>query len=227
MKLVIVRASAFLGLFASLAQTVSAGSSVAAELAVGSRYVFRGVQGGELTAVPSLEAGLGNAYFGLLSVVPLEERSGVDGYEDRHDFYTGYGWAAGSRTALEAGGTYRYRPDGADAFEGFLGGRREMGTVAPSFYVYRDFEARSWSAELSADVAAPIERFPFRLTVFVGHVEASQTDDYSYYGIDARYPVELSGTAKLTLGLHYAGNTLGGEVRSNHFFGTAALGFGF
>ncbi len=214
-------------LFGLPSSSVGAEASVAAEAAIGSTYVFRGVREGELTATPSVEAGWGGAYLGLLSVAPLEKRGGAAGYRDRHDFYGGYGWAAGSRAAMEAGGTYRHRPDGGDAFEAYLGGRLEMGTIAPSVYVYRDLEARSWSAELSADVAAPIENFPFALTVYLGRVESSSAADYSYYGIDARYPIELPGSTKLTLGLHYAGNTLGGQVRSDHFFGTAAFGFGF
>ncbi len=200
---------------------------VTAELAVNSRYFFRGLQEGGLTALPSVEASFGDAYAGLLSALPLADRDGPKEFEDRYDAYLGYGWAAGSKTAFDAGGAFRYRADKEDNLEAYLGVRRELGTLAPSVYIYRDFETEAWSAELAADIAAPIEGVPFAFTAFLGRVEASQAPDYTYYGLDARYPVKLSDALDLSLGLHYTGNDRGGGYARNHLYGSAAVTFGF
>ena len=205
----------------------AAETSATVEVGLATAYVFRGLKEGELTAHPALEVSSGDFYGGVYSIVPLTDRGGRFGYHDEFELYAGYGWAVGDRTALDAGGTYRFRPDGGSSFECYLGARQEYGTLSPSLYIYRDFQFDTTTLEVASDLNAPIENLPFTFSVFLGRALAAGPRDYTYYGAGALYPIEVNDATKVSLGLRYVGNDLGGAYSRNHIYGTAAFSLDF
>jgi len=187
------------------------------EMVASSSFVERGLKLGNLSVQPSLEYSLGDGYLGFWGVAPLERSAAL--FSD-YDLYGGYGWKARDKWAVDLGAKRRQRERTGASLEAYLGMVGELGTVTPSFHVFRDFDLDQWSLELATALALPLESFPFESSLRVGVVAGDR--DYLYHGVDLYYPVELD-FGSLSLGLHYAGNDFGGPEGSAHFH--ASLGF--
>ncbi|MBC2607187.1 TorF family putative porin [Pelagicoccus albus] len=200
-------------------------ADVYAEAVVSSLYVDRGLQAADLTVFPSIEFSEGDFYAGAWAVRPLENRGSPDFFDDELDLYAGYGWALSRKIALDVGLTRHFVSGDDDSSEAHAGIFAELGTVSPSLYLFHDFDLSESAAELSATVAVPLEGFPFEATGTLGYFDGDE--DYSYFGLDLIYPIELSDASRLSFGLHYASNDFGALVPDSSLFGSASISFGF
>lgn len=198
-------------------------SSITSELALATKFVDRGLQLGDTTFHAAIEYSQNDVYGGIWSAIPLENTGAPDFFEDEYDFYGGYGWALNEGTALDVGATYYYLPDGESTFEAYVGIYAELGSVTPSLYLYNDFDLDTTTIEAILDVDLPQLVVPVDFRLFGGQVEIDGGGDYSYYGADVVYPLEVGDQMSLDLGLHYVDNSIGAIVSDNNLFGSATF----
>ncbi len=195
------------------------------EVGVQSVYVHRGLKEAELTWFPSVEFVEKDFYAGVWAALPLENKGSPQFFDDKVDFYAGYAWAIGDKWALDLGGIHHERSSRDDSTEGYLGVFGELGTISPALYLYNDFDRDELVLEAAATVAVPLQGFPFEATGRFGLIDGDV--DYSYFGVDLIYPVELSDAASLSLGLHYDDNDFGFGVSDSNLYGSASLRLSF
>lgn len=202
-------------------------SKLVAEVSLGSMFVDRGLQLGDLTWHPSIEWSSGDAYLGLWTAMPLEHKGSPDHYNEEYDVYGGYGWALTSDLALDVGFTHYGLADHPDTFEIYAGLSKELGTFSPAFYIYRDFDLKTLTIELSSGVALPLDGFPGEVGLYAGHVDYDEGPGYTYYGVDLIYPVELGKGMRCEIGLHFADNDIGLGVPDSRIYGSTAFSVAF
>lgn len=200
-------------------------ADVVFEATVNSLYVNRGVQVADLTWHPSVEFSRGDFYSGIWVAQPFENRGAPDFFSDEFDFYAGYGWALSAKTALDFGVTRHWVSGSDESTEIYVGLLGEFGTFAPAIYIYNDFDLDEFVVEATTTVVLPLEGFPFEATGRVGYLAGDS--DYSFFGVDLIYPVELNDFARLSLGAHYSHNDVGAFVPDSNFYGSASISFGF
>lgn len=203
--------------------------TVTFETIIASKYIDRGIQLADDVVHASVEFSQSDFYAGMISALPLENEGFPGFFEDEFKYYAGYGWALDDRTVLDIGGTYSHYPrtGSDDTFEVYVGISREMGTFTPSLNLTSDFDSDTHMLELATDIALPLEIIPVEASFFVGRVETRGDEDYTYYGADFIYPVEINDSTKLSFGLHYADHDLGLGLPDNHLYGTASIAVTF
>ncbi|MDQ8204199.1 hypothetical protein [Pelagicoccus sp. SDUM812003] len=222
-----LRATLLMALLALPLRAISQESSVFSELKVTSLYQDRGFQLGDFTLHPSIEWAASDWYAGFFAALPLENRSAPDRFENEYDFYLGKGWAAGDRVFWDAGATFYAYEDSDSSFETYLGVNAELGTFSPSLYAYYDFDLEAFTLELSSGVALPLDGFPGEVKLYLGRIETRDQIDYTYYGVDLIYPIEVGDQMRLELGVHYADNDIGLGIPDEHLYGSVSLSYGF
>ncbi|MDQ8199977.1 hypothetical protein QEH56_17570 [Pelagicoccus enzymogenes] len=197
------------------------GGEFSTEVKVQSAYLDRGIKAADLTWFPSIEYAEGGFYVGAWAALPLEKKGSPNFYGDEVDLYAGYGWPVADKWGLDFGGIRHEHSGRAGTDEVYLGLFGELGTVSPSIYIYKDFDTRELFVEAAATVAVPLEGFPFEATGRLGYSDANR--DYRYFGVDLVYPVELSRSSSLSLGLHYDDNDFGLGVPDSNLYGSASF----
>lgn len=214
-----------LGVFAVTRFCCASESSVSVEVSVASKAIDQGLVEADLNWQSSLEFAYGDFYLGGWSMAPLERKGSPQFFDERYEIYFGHGWALGDAIGLDLGATRFLNPNDEDTTEAYLGFFAELGTFSPSVYIYADLDTERWSAEFATTVSLPLELFPVEATARLGAVDGEV--DYRYLEVDLIYPVELSDSVKLSVGLHYSDNDFGEGVPDGSLFGSAAVRFGF
>lgn len=212
-------------LFAVVSSNSVAAGEFSTEAGFQSAYLNRGLKTAEFTWFPSVEFVENDFYAGAWAALPLEKKGSPNLYSDEIDFYAGYGWAVGEKWALDLGGIHHQVSNGENSNEAYLGLFGELGTISPTFYLYNDLDKNEWALEAAATVAVPLQGFPFEATGRLGFIDGDV--DYSYFGVDLIYPVELSDNASLSLGLHYDDNDFGFGVSDSNLYGSASVRLSF
>ncbi len=200
-----------LATLATAAGLVSAANINAQELAysvnygIETEYVFRGVEIASESLQGSIEATYGDGYFGVWANEGLED---IDSNASEFDIYGGWGYALNDAITLDFGGTLYHYPDadGDDSFEAYVGASFDT-VLAPSFYVFHDFDYETFTFEGSLGHSVDlneVSRVDFGLTA--GYVDFDNGGQYAYYGATADYVYTLSETTDVSVGLRYSTN---------------------
>ncbi len=177
-----------------------------------SAYVFRGVQRAEESFTPSLDFEVNGFYAGIWAALPVNHE-----FSNEVDFYAGYGWAITELISADVGVTYYTYPDDQEKFfdsdvnavEVYGGLAFEL-PFSPAFYVFRDFDRKSWTLELSGGESWVVAE---DTTVDVGaHL------GYARYGSNGRYSV-LANNEK---DYFYFGATVGATYAFNDYVSASA-----
>lgn len=195
---------------ATAAGLVSAANLNAQELAwevnygVESEYVFRGVEIASESFQGSIEGTYGDIYFGLWGSEPIDS---IDSDTSEFDLYGGWGYAIDDTLSLDVGGTVYHYPDASDeTFELFVGISADV-QLAPSAYVYYDFDLEVFTFEGSIGHSITLnESSSIELGAALGFVEPDAGNGYSYYSTSADYVYSLSGNTDFAVGLRYSTN---------------------
>ena len=201
--------------------------SLSGDMTFGSQYVFRGVKLADNTFHPSLEAGFDDFYIGIWGAIPTEKRSSM-GYTDEWDAYAGYGFALSDNLNLDIGVTYYYYPTKVhdDTFEPYVGLTWDLDGWTPSVYTYYDIELEAWTFQGSLGYSIPLASAgtSLDLTATYGYLMPKEGDSWSYYGVSAVVPYQISDSASVSAGLHWATNTIDG-AEDNFFYFTVGVTF--
>lgn len=220
--------SAILGtcLLSSLfVQGVVIGAEVNFETSVQSIHVDRGLKESEWTWFPSVELSSDNFYIGAWSAQPFDGGGRTRFFLEEVDLYAGTGFALSEKWGMDLGATHSWTADDDDTTEAYLGIFGELGTISPSIYFFNDFDRDEQVVEGSATLAVPLEGFPFEFTGRLGFLEGD--NDYSYFGMDLVYPMRLSDSSTLSLGMHYDENDYGFGAEEGLVYGSASWRFSF
>ncbi|MBD5779898.1 hypothetical protein IEN85_10400 [Pelagicoccus sp. NFK12] len=200
-----------LATLAAASGLVSAASMNAQELAysvsygIESEYVFRGVEIASESLQGSIEATYGDGYIGVWANEALDD---FGSNASEFDFYAGWGYALNDAVTLDFGGTLYHYPDfkGDDTFEAYVGAAFDT-ALAPSLYVYHDFDLDAFTFEgsigHSVDVTE-VSRVDLGLTA--GYVDFDNAGHYAYYGATADYVYTLSDNTDVAVGVRYSTN---------------------
>ena len=202
---------------------LEAGVSFEAKLA--SQAVDQGIVEADMNWQASAEIGFGDFYLGAWGLTPLEDKGAPNFFEERYELYLGHGWAVADKVGLDLGVTRLINPSADDATEGYVGLFAELGTFSPSLYIYNDFDADQWSAEVATTVSIPLNLLPVDVSARLGAVDGDI--DHRYLEVDLVYPLELSDEASLAFGLHYADNDFGRGVPDGNLFGSVSATLSF
>lgn len=216
--------------------------SVTVDVTYVSDYVFRGVQLGDASVQPSIEASYGDFYAGVWHTSELSSNDGTT----ETDLYAGYGFAVTDIVSLDVGVTqYTYSGgSGGDSTEVFVGVAADV-LLSPSLYVYHDFDYDTYTIEASVGYSIPVDAIntSIDLSASVGYQTSDDNyssggvdlglDDYTYYTVGASIPYALSDTATLTVGVEYIYNTedavtgFSGHNNNDAVVGSAGISIGF
>jgi len=199
--------------------------SLSTDLTFGSEYVFRGIKLADNTLHPSVEAGFDDFYIGIWGALPTEKRTS-EGYIDEWDAYAGYGFALSDNLSLDIGATYYYYPidEVTDTIEPYVGLTWDLDGWSPGVYVYYDFEYENWTGQASLGYSIPFASAgtSLDLTGTYGYVKSKDDDSYSYYGVSAVVPYQISDNASVSAGVHWASNNFEG-LDDNHVYFTLSV----
>ncbi|MCX6938550.1 MAG: TorF family putative porin [Verrucomicrobia bacterium] len=219
-----------------LAALVSGVSTQAADLSVTldttyvTDYVFRGVQAGEESIQPSVEATYGDLYVGAWHSSALSNKTDLT----ETDLYAGYNIKIDDTFSADVGLT-RYLYEGksaSDTSEAFVGIKADV-ALSPSLYYYYDFDLEVSTFEASVGYSVPAEaiKASLDLSAKAGNVltHKSASEDRVYGSVGVAIPHKLAENATLTVGADYIVND-GGEFidgEADGFVGKLGLSIGF
>ncbi len=179
--------------------------SVTVDVTYVSDYVFRGVQLGDASVQPSIEASYGDFYAGVWHTSELSHNDGAT----ETDLYAGYGFAVTDIVSLDAGVTqYTYNGgNGDDSTEVFVGLAADV-LLSPSLYYYYDFDYDYSTVEASIGYSLPVDAINASLdfSASVGVIIPDNGENYTYGSVGVSVPYALSDTATLTVGVEYIVN---------------------
>ena len=199
------------------------GISVDTSLAFESRYVFRGIQFAETSFQPGIELGKDGFYVGAWANLPVGDDDGIFGTAGEElDLYGGYSTTIAEGVDLDLGITYYTFPalasgfgdlfdeddgTGTNTLEAYLGFSFDV-PLAPSFYVYRDFNFETVTLEGSAGYSFPVaEKTSFDVGAAAGYVlDDDAGADYFYGSVSADFVYAASDSAAVTAGVRYGGS---------------------
>lgn len=219
----------FTGLAALAACAVSYGQySLSVDVTYASSYIFRGIQLGDGTFHPSVEASSDDFYGGIWLATPMENRNS-GGWSDELDIYGGYTPSLSDTTALDIGATYyTYQQGGENSFEIFTGVNLDLEGVTPGLYVYYDLDLETVTYQGSIGYSVPLESMgaSLDLSASLGYVDPENADAYSYWGVSAVVPYQIADSATFSIGIHYASNDMR-LADTNFVYGTVGVTVGF
>lgn len=191
------------GVSAQAAQTTKSDLSVTVDVSYVSDYVFRGVQLGNASIQPSIEATYADFYAGAWHT---DELSNTNGNET--DLYAGYGYKLNDKVSFDVGVT-RYTYSGGsngDTTEAYVGVKGNV-LLSPTLYYYHDFDQEVNTLEASIGYSFPVDaiKASVDLSAKLGNVSAPG-EDYTYAVAGVAVPYKLSETATLTVGVDYIVN---------------------
>jgi hypothetical protein len=201
--------------------------SISTDLTFATSYVFRGIQLGNDTLHPSIEASQDDFYAGFWGALPINNLDSK-GWINEFDFYGGYGIDLGDDLTLDLGGTYYYYPQGDSTTEFYAGLSGTLGAITPSVYAYYDVTLEALTLQASFGYSLPMESVGSSLDLSLtgGYVKPDEDDSYYYWGASAVIPFKVSENATISAGLHYSRNTTDMEDR-DWVYGTIGLTLGF
>jgi uncharacterized protein (TIGR02001 family) len=222
-----------------LATLLSGGIATAAEwsfssdLTFTSKYIFRGLQLGDNSLQPSVEATLDNFYAGIWVNQPVENRRSQM-LEDEIDFYLGYTPKLSDAVSLDVGATHYYyvgasgRPTTDASTEAFLGANFATGSLTPGVYVYYDFDLDTFTVQGNLGFSVPLDQAGTAIdfAASIGNVSPDEGESYTYYSVGASVPYKLNEHVTARVGVNWASHTLDG-LEDNHLWFTAGLTVGF
>jgi uncharacterized protein (TIGR02001 family) len=174
--------------------------SVTVDITYVSDYVFRGVQAGNASIQPSIEATYGDFYAGAWHTDELSNSNGNETY-----LYAGYGYQLNDTVSFDVGVTrYTYSGgSGGDSTEVFVGVKGNV-LLSPSLYYFHDFDNEANILEASVGYSFPIDAISTSLDVSgkLGNVSGPGSD-YTFGVVGVAVPYKLSETATLTAGVDY------------------------
>jgi uncharacterized protein (TIGR02001 family) len=209
--------------------SADAAFTLSGDLTFGSDYVDRGVKLAECTVHPSIEASVDDSYFGVWGALPLEKRNSK-GYIDEWDFYAGYGYTLSDTVSLDLGATLYYYPidQADDTGEAYAGINWDLERWTPGIYGYYDFDldGGTWTLQGSIGYSIPMASAGTSadLSATGGYVSSSDGDSYSYYGVSAVVPYQISASASVSAGVHWASHNID-SLEDNHFYVTVSVSF--
>ena len=217
----------FLATVFGVSTSANAAFTLSGDQTFGSEYVFRGILLADSAAHPSIEAGVDDAYFGIWGALPLEKRNSK-GYIDEWDFYAGYGYALSDTVSFDFGATLYYYPidQADDTFEAYAGINWDLERWTPGIYGYYDFDLETWTIQGSIGTSVPMADAgtSLDLSATLGHVSPNDADSYTYYGISAVVPYQLSKSSSVSAGIHWASHNIDG-LDDNHLYFTVSATF--
>ena len=209
--------------------------SFSTSLAFESRYVFRGIEFAESSVQPAVDIAYGNWYVGAWASLPIGDDDVAFG--DELDLYAGYSASLSETVSFDVGVTYYTFPDaqsgffdtfsessgsGANTVEVFAGLSFDT-FLAPSLYVYRDFNFNTVTLEGSGGYSFPLsEVTSFDLGGSIGYViDDDAGGDYVYGAATADVSYALSDDAAISAGVRYGGSDIaGGSLIDDSILGT-------
>ncbi len=204
-----------------------------------SSYVFRGVQLAEETFMPSLDFEVAGFYAGIWAALPVNHTvNGVE-IDNEVDFYAGYGWGISELVSADVGFTYYTYPNAQDKFFDsdvntfeVYGGLAFEVPFTPAIYIFRDFDVKSWTVEVSGGDSWEVALdTTFDLGAHLGYSDISGGDDYWYFGVDAGFTYAFNDyvSATVSAGWSWADEKydFAGRIRDSRFFYGLAVSAGF
>ena len=205
--------------------------TVTFDATVASKYVFRGVQLGDLTIHPSVQLEMDDYYISVWAALPQENRGSPDFFDDEIDIVFGRGMALNDSTALDFGLTVYTYPNAENTAEAFLGVTHEMENgFSVGLTGFRDFDLDTFTVEASGGYSVYLSDIAsLDIGGYIGTVQDDDAGDpdYTYYGVDLVVPIQLNDNTVLSLGAHYADHDDSSLGEDSHFFGTASVTYGF
>jgi uncharacterized protein (TIGR02001 family) len=199
-KTILALAALAAGVSASAQNSATSELAVTVDITYVSNYVFRGGLLAENSIQPSVEASYGDFYAGVWYSDDVNNAA-----LSETDVYAGYNLAINETFSADFGVT-RYLYDGqsgADTTEVYAGIKVDA-LLSPSAYYYYDFDREVSSYIGSIGYSVPVEQvgISIDLSATYGYIQIPSTD-YSYWGVGAAIPYQLSETATLTAAVNY------------------------
>jgi len=186
---------------ASAAEGQSNPLTISLDTAYVSTYVFRGLETAGASIQPSLEANYRNFYAGVWYSDDLAGRIASE-----TDLYAGYNFALTEVFSADVGLTrYLYERQNGDSTEAFVGLKANV-LLSPSLYSYYDLDNESTTYIASIGQSVPIAKLGIQVdfSALVGCVQRTNgLTDYTYWGVGAAIPYQLSESVKLTGAVNY------------------------
>jgi uncharacterized protein (TIGR02001 family) len=201
-KTILALATLATSLSASAAEGQSNPLAVSLDATYVSTYVFRGLETAGASIQPSLEANYRDFYAGVWY---SDDFAGQVASET--DLYAGYNFALTEIFSADVGLTrYLYERQNGDSTEAFVGVQANV-LLSPSFYSYYDLDNESTTYIASIGHSVPVAKLGLQvdLSALVGYVQRTHgSADYTYWGVGASIPYQLSENAKLTAAVNYS-----------------------
>lgn len=195
-----------------------------------SEYIFRGIKFGGKSLQTSVEASYGDAYAGIWTSLPIENRR-ADASEI--NFYAGYGFALSDNWALDVGATLYYfdNAGGGNDVEFYAGVTGDLAGLDAGLYFYAaPFAYDYYVLEASLGYSLPVEAIgaSVDLSASAGYVDnRNGIRDYMYYNVGASVPYALSDNATLTAGVYFTHRDQFKFATNNYLYWSLGLSFGF
>jgi uncharacterized protein (TIGR02001 family) len=201
-KTILALATLATSLSASAAEGQSNPLAVSLDATYVSTYVFRGLETAGASIQPSLEANYRDFYAGVWY---SDDFAGQVASET--DLYAGYNFALTEIFSADVGLTrYLYERQNGDSTEAFVGVQANV-LLSPRFYSYYDLDNESTTYIASIGHSVPVAKLGLQvdLSALVGLVQRTNgSADYTYWGVGAAIPYQLSENAKLTAAVNYS-----------------------
>lgn len=172
-----------------------------------SSYVFRGEQFADETFMPSLDFEVAGFYAGIWAALPANHE-----FDNEVDFYAGYGWGITEIVSADVGFTYYTFPDAQDKFFDsdvntfeIYGGVAFEVPFTPAVYLFRDFDLKSWTIEVSGGESWEVAMdTTFDLGMYLGYVDIKDDDSYWYVGVNAGFTYAFNDYVSATASVGWA-----------------------
>ncbi|MBH54366.1 MAG: hypothetical protein CMI18_08470 [Opitutaceae bacterium] len=219
-KLIVVVTAAILAAVYSL----PAQDEMDVSMSVGyeSRYVFRGVTLADESLTASIEAAFGDTYLGMWTNQPI-----TGSFDNEFDFYGGMGFEVADGISMDVGGTLYFYPEsgtGAETFEIYTGLAFDA-QLDPAIYFFYDLDLNTLTVEGSVGHSFEVdEGTTLDLSGFLGFVDISEGEDYTYHGASIDVVKSLGDTASGSIGVRYSEGS-GGLEDEIYFGGSITSGW--
>lgn len=190
-------------------------------------YIFRGVEIASESFQGSIDATYGDGYFGLWMNESLDDE---DSGASEYDLYGGWAYAIDDTFTADFGGTLYHYPDADDeTFEIYAGVSADV-ALAPSFYVFYDFDLEVFTYEGSISKSFALDdKNSIELGGAIGLVDPDAGEGYSYYSVTADYVYSIQDNLSASIGVRAAGNdsNVGPGGKEHNAWAGASLSYTF